>query len=1562
MILTTALNVVEAQGQELPVSDVQNSGCVDEARGGKSQRTPTIILEKEGSVLSVQLLNYESDCCTEEFKVTSSISGGNDGAPSSVSINAVPVDGGCDCICPYNVSFTVRNLEPNSFYLDCWWYKGQVELTEGQSYQAVKGGSFHSLSITLLSDSKEWTTVHLGALPPKYQHTFSYEQIKLGSALEVDGMTFKQIVSSSWWYDQDGPSNWKETDDYLGEADGKVYLYNQKSQNTVQIMDFTLKVGDTYRQMLTGGPNDDYMDFVVTAVTDTVIATSVDKTPRKCLYLSRAGSTNIDDVWVEGIGSLVGGVYGAYVQLMVGAIPSLRSCQENGKALYEAYHPFLKEGKTWNYQYYYRNLRNGEEEEWSKDISYVVNGTTEIDGKTYYKMYRVSEEGSEYYCALREEDRKVWMRTDNGGERMLYDFGMSVGGCYMPYDEWNTLQLVAISPMRFKDEILNVFHYDVSVNYFFLESFEVFPYSVVEGVGCDKGWNILELFYSVPSNGIIMREDFLSCYEDGKCIFTADDFNDLPTTEPENDYIPFVASDKSWYVVRSDLETGCHIEHYKLTNEEVVKDGKTYMKMYRSEDDLSEVHDAGLLREENRKVYRYDTDRGEENLLFDYSLKAGDTYETYSYDEQKKVTYKVLSVSDYREGPEVIRNSEETGGMTTQHRYLRKWTICRTDDETFQKTWIEGVGSLEGPLENLLDIVLPDLSKDYLAYVYDKNSGLYLPFSFQDTWFRQAYGCNLPTGTEDNFVDDGYHKLTYELEGDRLHVYGEAFTYCTPKNYAYFFEQKTDDPQVNKIEFIIEVAKPVSCMALHATDFYVPGFDPNLNYIVVDNNGEEHPVIKKTAQDDYIPFVASGKSWHVARSEYDQDSYGIVCHIENYTLTDEEEIVKDGKTYMKMYRTEDESTVVHDAGLFREENRKVYRYDTDRGEENLLFDYSLKAGDTYETYSYDEQKKVTYKVLSVSDYQEGPEVINYIGTDGITMQPHYLRKWTICRTDNEAFQKTWIEGVGSLEGPLGNLIDIVLPDISVDHLAYVDNPYDGLYLPFSFQDTWLRQAYGCDLPTGAADHSGNWDHQLTYELEGDRLHVYGKVLSNCGGNSYALFIMEPNYDLSDESSVRKLHFEIQTAEPIATCMALYETDFYIPGFDPNLNYIVVDNQGKEHPVIKKTPQVAYRPLVEEGKVWKVGNGNTGNPVQIVDYYYFDGDTIIGGKTCKQMMCQRFVSPDYSNEYWKPKTSLSKVGAWYEEDQKVYVCREGTQGMQMLYDFSLEANDTLILNDYQPDYIVGPKLTGGLNGFKGVYRDIMLCGGDYYITTWLEGVGGIDGPLRNVYPETESDPQFLMSCSVGDEVIYLNDEYEDGATPEGARKSRFDFTHTIKTRPKAPGKNVVGHAIPADAPTHSLSQRDNDEPGEEASGTEALYGKYNALQLDINLDPLDDAYQVSITDGSGKAVYEKAVNTGTVVALSIDISSYAKGRYTVTVENSEESFTGQFEAQTTKMRLGDLNGDGAVDVADIATVISVMANGVESANVNGDVNGDGVVDVADISTIITIMAALLNNAD
>lgn len=734
----------------------------------------------------------------------------------------------------FNMSFNASYLSQVTLHVPAASVSAYQTTEPWKNFKEIVALPAQNDYLPFVEDGKEWTMASLGTVGPEYQHTFSYQQIKLGSAIEVDGITFKQIVKSSWQYDQDGPTNWKETTEYVGEADGKVYIYNQQTKNTVQVMDFTLKVGDTYRQTLTGDPNDGYWDFVVTAVKDTVIATSVDKTPRKCLYLSWSDSKENDDVWVEGIGSLYGGVQGAYWRVKDGAISMLRICKADEQTLYEAYHPFLKEGKTWNYQEYYHNL--WDDEQWTKDVSYVINGTTEIDGKTYYKMYRISEEGSKYYCALREEDRKVWQYTSDDGDQLLYDFGMSVGDSYTPSDESIRYQLTAIKPMRFQYyQLLNVLHYDVSEQDDPTEPYEyIGPEQIVESVGCEKGWNIMELYAIVPPNGILHGENFLSCYEDGKCIFTADDFNGLKNTKPDND-------------------------------------------------------------------------------------------------------------------------------------------------------------------------------------------------------------------------------------------------------------------------------------------------------------------------------------------------------------------------------------------------------------------------------------------------------------------------------------------------------------------------------------------------------------------------------------------------------------------------------------------------------------MAYRPFIEEGKVWKVGT-ISGNPVQVVDYYYFDGDTIIGGRTCKQMMRQRYVSPDYPEyDNLAQLPTLSKVGAWYEKDKKVYFYNEKEQTFMIKYDFSIGANESLQLIDDYPSFIIGPRQTGEIDGFKGVYRDVMI-NQNVKSTTWLEGVGGIEGPTRNAYAEaTDHMPEFLMSCAVGDEVIYFNDIYEDGATPDGARKDRFDFTHTIKTKPKAPRRS---------------------------EDAQSLYGEYNNLQLGINLNPLDDTYQVSITNESGKVVYEKAINAGNIVGLNIDISAYAKGRYTVTVENSQESFTGEFETQTT----------------------------------------------------------------
>ena len=78
---------------------------------------------------------------------------------------------------------------------------------------------------------------------------------------------------------------------------------------------------------------------------------------------------------------------------------------------------------------------------------------------------------------------------------------------------------------------------------------------------------------------------------------------------------------------------------------------------------------------------------------------------------------------------------------------------------------------------------------------------------------------------------------------------------------------------------------------------------------------------------------------------------------------------------------------------------------------------------------------------------------------------------------------------------------------------------------------------------------------------------------------------------------------------------------------------------------------------------------------------------------------------------------------------------------------------------------------------------------------------------------------------------------------------------------------------------------------------------------------------------------------------------AKAKYEQTVGWKQfKTIIEDIEAVTLK---GDVNGDGVVDVADIANIIDVMAQGTN--NPQADVNGDGTVDVADIAAIIDIMA-------
>ena len=57
----------------------------------------------------------------------------------------------------------------------------------------------------------------------------------------------------------------------------------------------------------------------------------------------------------------------------------------------------------------------------------------------------------------------------------------------------------------------------------------------------------------------------------------------------------------------------------------------------------------------------------------------------------------------------------------------------------------------------------------------------------------------------------------------------------------------------------------------------------------------------------------------------------------------------------------------------------------------------------------------------------------------------------------------------------------------------------------------------------------------------------------------------------------------------------------------------------------------------------------------------------------------------------------------------------------------------------------------------------------------------------------------------------------------------------------------------------------------------------------------------INNKTDEVIYSKTINAENIVALNIDISAYEEGQYTITIENANEVFTGQFDTTATAIK-------------------------------------------------------------
>lgn len=120
-----------------------------------------------------------------------------------------------------------------------------------------------------------------------------------------------------------------------------------------------------------------------------------------------------------------------------------------------------------------------------------------------------------------------------------------------------------------------------------------------------------------------------------------------------------------------------------------------------------------------------------------------------------------------------------------------------------------------------------------------------------------------------------------------------------------------------------------------------------------------------------------------------------------------------------------------------------------------------------------------------------------------------------------------------------------------------------------------------------------------------------------------------------------------------------------------------------------------------------------------------------------------------------------------------------------------------------------------------------------------------------------------------------------------------------------------------------------------------------------------------TTDSTEFVNDKLTNTSIPAArmfsTNIDGETMLGMSVTNIVQNPDGTVSFDFAPDTQQQLKGDVNADGAVNVADISAIISIMAGDQGSSQESGsaaydaDVNEDGAVNVADISAVITIMA-------
>ena len=497
------------------------------------------------------------------------------------------------------------------------------------------------------NNRQKWNVVYMASM--NYPNDYFTEIQSIRDNITLDGVDYKHVwTKSKYGITKAGA---------VREEDRRVYYRRKTSQNyqdEVLLYDFNLTVGDTVTV--------NWMHQQLIVLEESEV--EVNGTMRRQLGLGRYAvgypPTEVDEYWIEGVGSTYGFLNSGYEEMM-GSFYYLLCYYENGNLIWDNEEfddcvmnsdgepaTFAPQGAEW-----YFDVFNpwGTHPEYQR---FFVDGDTIIQGHQCsiidQHFLDTGHEGGEF---VYEEDNKVyWFNPTTNAFSILYDFDAEAGESWY-YEVGDCSHQVTVDSVA--SVTWNGHNYRTQWVRF-NEDLPVFRGKIIEGIGYERG-----LFPSMEvCNGWEMFDaseiEYLRCYVNDEEMlyheggYDCDQSNIVPPSHPE------------WYYEIQNENGSITYQYMYQAGDTIINDEPTHILVK-----INTLYDKGL-REEvtheyvfelNGKLYWWNKRSRLFTVLYDYEAEVGGSWNifvgtetlTMHVDAVEEIeyegrTYRMLRVSD----------------------------------------------------------------------------------------------------------------------------------------------------------------------------------------------------------------------------------------------------------------------------------------------------------------------------------------------------------------------------------------------------------------------------------------------------------------------------------------------------------------------------------------------------------------------------------------------------------------------------------------------------------------------------------------------------------------------------------------------------------------------------------------------------------------------------------------------------------------------------------------------------------------------------------------------------